>query len=236
MCIRDSYLYDVENGVENDPKAWIVREGSRQKNNEYSPVSYADYPNPDAKDVTLHPTGAAPGIGQLGLSPGQGQETVIDNYSFGGTALAQAEWTEHRLMFATKELTEPLHISGTAKVTVRMSCDKPAANLSVWLVSLPWNSKSRRITDNVITRGWADPQNRNSIRKSEPLVPGKFYNVTFALQPDDQVIAKGQKIGLMIFSSDKDYTLWPKPGTKLTIDLAGTSLSLPVVGGAAAFK
>ena len=109
-------------------------------------------------------------------------------------------------------------------------------NLSVWLVSLPWNTSRRaKITDNIITRGWADPQNRQSISKSEPLVPGEFYQVTFDLQPDDQVIAAGQRIGLMIFSSDRDFTLWPEPGTKLTIDLSATSLTLPVVGGEGAW-
>ena len=35
----------------------------------------------------------------------------------------------------------------------------------------------------------------------------------------------------MIFSSDKEFTLHPQPGTQLTIDLNGTSLTLPVVGG-----
>ena len=35
----------------------------------------------------------------------------------------------------------------------------------------------------------------------------------------------------MIFSSDKEFTLHPKPGTALTIDLDKTSLNLPVVGG-----
>ena len=38
----------------------------------------------------------------------------------------------------------------------------------------------------------------------------------------------------MIFSSDRDFTLWPAPGTELTIDLDRTSLRLPVVGGEAA--
>ena len=60
--------------------------------------------------------------------------------------------------------------------------------------------------------------------------------MTFHLQPDDQVIPKGQKIGLMIFSSDRDYTLWPDPGTELTIDLEATSLKLPIVGGTKAFE
>jgi len=46
----------------------------------------------------------------------------------------------------------------------------------------------------------------------------------------------GQQIGLLIFSSDKEYTLHPEPGTELTIDLDGTSLILPIVGGIEAFN
>ena len=114
---------------------------------------------------------------------------------------------------------------------IRLAVNKPAANLSVWIVSLPWAEKSRRITDNVITRGWADPQNYASLDESQPLEPGKFYDLQFTLQPDDQVLPVGAQIGLMIFSSDKDFTLWPEPGTELTVDLSGTSLQLPIVGG-----
>lgn len=91
------------------------------------------------------------------------------------------------------------------------------------------------INDNIITRGWADPQNHKSLRESKPLIPGAFYELDFALQPDDQIIPAGQRIGLMVFSSDHEFTLWPKPGTKLTVDLDATTLTLPVVGGAAAF-
>ena len=49
------------------------------------------------------------------------------------------------------------------------------------------------------------------------------------------MIPEGARIGLMIFSSDRDFTLWPKAGTELTIDLGATKLGLPVVGGAEAF-
>jgi X-Pro dipeptidyl-peptidase len=92
----------------------------------------------------------------------------------------------------------------------------------------------------VITRGWADPQNHRALRKGgnydsrdrgAPLVAGRFYDVTFDLQPDDQVIPAGKRIGLMIFSSDRDFTLWPAPGTELTIDVERTLIDLPVVGG-----
>ena len=58
----------------------------------------------------------------------------------------------------------------------------------------------------------------------------------FDLQPEDQVIEAGEQIGLMIFSSDRDFTLWPEPGTELTFDLDETKLILPIVGGQVALR
>lgn len=229
------YLFGIQNDVEKDAKAWIVRENDKADN----PTAYKDYPNPDATAVTLFLKAGAPENGYLSIEKTiqKTTETLEDNYSFTGAMLAQAENTNHRLMYVSPILTKDLHISGTSKVTIKLSSSKPAANLSVWLVSLPWTEgRNAKITDNIITRGWADPQNYRSIRKSEPLIPGKFYSVSFNLMPDDQIIPKGQQIGLMIFSSDKEFTLWPKPGTKLTIDLNGTLLTVPVVGGMDAYK
>jgi X-Pro dipeptidyl-peptidase len=60
--------------------------------------------------------------------------------------------------------------------------------------------------------------------------------MTFELEPDDQIIPAGKQIALMIFSSDREYTLWPDPGTRLTVDLNGTEITLPVVGGIGAVK
>ena len=60
--------------------------------------------------------------------------------------------------------------------------------------------------------------------------------LVFRTKPDDQIIPAGKRIGLMIMSSDRDFTLWPPPGTELTIDLDETTVRLPVVGGPAALK
>jgi X-Pro dipeptidyl-peptidase len=226
------YLLDVENGVENDPKAWIVRQGADRQD----PTPYEDYPNPEASPVALYPTAGGQGVGALDTrrAADQGIETLEDNASFDGEALAKAEWTNHRLLYTTPVLAEDAHLSGTASVTVRVSGDKPAVNLSVWLVSLPW-TEGRRAKGGVITRGWADPQNDQSIWEGTPLEPGEFRELTFDLQPDDQVIPAGQQIGLMVFSSDRDFTLRPAPGTGLSVDLDATSISIPVVGGALKF-
>ncbi len=224
------YLFGIENGVENDPKAWIVREGAER----LSPTAYTDYPNPDARPVTLYLTGGAPEAGGLVMTKPakQEKETLIDNYSFTGSSLAQAEYSNHRLLYLTPVLTEPVHISGVVKIKIRAASSKPAVNLSVWMVALPWDDgRIMRMTESIITRGWADLQNYRSLTESEPLVPGKFYEMSFGLEPDDQIIPAGKQIGLMIFSSDKEFTLHPIPGTELTVDLAGTEVTIPVIGG-----
>ncbi len=229
------YLHGVENGVEKDPKAWIVRENDKANN----PTPYADYPNPDASDVRLYLRKGGREQGQL--SPVQDRskavESLVDDHTIAAADLAQASSSSHRLLYVSPELQEDLHISGVANMTISLSSSKAAANLSVMLVSLPWKTgDATQITDNIITRGWADPQNYRSIRESEPLSPGKFYDLSFDMIPDDQIIPKGQKIGLMIFSSDKEHTLWPEPGTELKVQLDATSLRLPVVGGEEAYQ
>ena len=229
------YLHGIENGVENDAKAWIVRENDSKQ----YPTAYTDYPNPEATPVVLYINAGSSSYGRLSLenSSSKGQETFSDNASFSATSLAQSKSSNHRLLYVSDILKEDLHISGLASITIKAASSKPAVNLSVYLVSLPWNkNKGAKITENIITRGWADLQNNSSLSKSSPLIPGKFYKMTFDFQPDDQIIKKGQQIGLMLFSSDSEYTLLPKPGTELTIDLKETMITLPIVSGENAFK
>ena len=70
------YLYGIDNGVEDDPRAWIVREGEKRDN----PTPYADYPNPDASPVTLHLTAGGGRIGGLSTKAAgnQGSEQLVD--------------------------------------------------------------------------------------------------------------------------------------------------------------
>ncbi|MFJ2033961.1 Xaa-Pro dipeptidyl-peptidase [Streptosporangium sp. NPDC087985] len=314
------YLYGVQNGVENDPKAWVAREaeacpprtatvvgdqanaatlkvadtsqiplgftltvpqtnangtvtnttrvvdsipdsttlvlaspvataaGQRVANgttvsiacSAANPTPYADYPNPAASQVTfqLQPGGnTAGGLTSL-AKPGTGNETLVDagNTACNAGTLATQQ-SENRLLYTTPVLTAPMHLSGTPQITVRLASSKPAANLSVALVRLPWTgasgctSSTQGTSTSIITRGWADPQNHSSLTYGEPLTPGRFYDVTFPLEPTDKVLQPGQQLGLMIFSTDAEFTLRPQPGTRLTVDLAGTSVKLPVVGG-----
>jgi X-Pro dipeptidyl-peptidase len=255
------YLYGVDNGVERDAPVWIVQDayaqapwaapidttpagrGRGRGRVVTPPTAFASFPVPGAVPVSLHPTAGGAGIGDLSSTPVKvGTEKLTDDVAFSGSALASLEQSPHRLLYATQPLADTLHISGTPRVTLRIASSKPAANLSVWLVMLPYDSSSTGSQSRLgaITRGWADIQNHESLTRGgnyasklpeEPLVPGKFYDVTFDLQPDDEFVPAGKRLGVMIMSSDREFTLWPKAGTELTIDLAHSAFVIPIVGG-----
>lgn len=231
------YLYGQDNGIEDDTNtAFIVR--NELGGSTLTP--YTEYPNADAAPATLNlQSGGATAGGFTSLALGDDTtETLVDagNTACNAGTLATVP-SANRLLYVTPTLTENVHLSGVTEVTVRMAASKARANLSVALVKLPWTSASgctsstRGSTTSIITRGWADPLNRDSLTDEKPITPGEFVDVTFPLQPDDQVIPAGSQIGLMIWSTDSEFTLRPQPGTELSVDLEGTTVDLPVVGG-----
>ncbi|MEQ1690503.1 MAG: Xaa-Pro dipeptidyl-peptidase [Gemmatimonas sp.] len=251
------YLYGVDNGVKNDAPAWIVQDASAQApgitatpgRRVIVPAKpFASFPVPGSVSVTLRPTTGGSGIGGLSFAAsGSGTEKLVDDVAFSGSALASATQSPNRLLYATPVLTDTVHISGTARVTLRVSSSVPAANLSVWLVMLPYDSARAGSQSHVgsISHGWADIQNAKSLKKGgvyastkkgTPLKPGKFYDLTFDLEPDDEFVPAGKQLAVMIMSSDREFTLWPKPGAELTIDLAKSSFMIPVVGGIGALQ
>ena len=212
------------------------------------PTPFASFPVPGSVPVVFHPTAGGNGIASLSFAGSRaGRDSLVDDVAFSGSANASAEQSTHRLLYATPTFSDTVHISGTPRVTLRIASSEPAANLSVWLVMLPYDSMQvgSQSYAGVVTRGWADIQNYKSLTHGgnydsklpgEKLVPGKFYDLTFDLQPDDEFIPPGKRLAVMIMSSDREFTLWPKPGTQLAVDLAHSSFSIPIVGGRGALR
>jgi hypothetical protein len=67
------------------------------------------------------------------------------------------------------------------------------------------------------------------------VTPGQFYRLRLDLQPKDAVVVAGHRLGLMVLSSDQEATIRTTPGTKLSVDLGRSTVSLPIVGGTSAF-
>ncbi|MCG6957383.1 MAG: Xaa-Pro dipeptidyl-peptidase [Gemmatimonadetes bacterium] len=217
--------------------------GRRGPRLDVPPTPFASFPIPGSVPVVFHPAAGGNGVGKLSFSAvTSGVESLVDDVGFSGSDDAMSPRSEHRLIYATAPFDDTVQISGTPRVTLRIASSKPAANLSVWLVMLPYDSARAGSSSHVglISRGWADPQNHRSLTHGgsyestlpgEPLVPGRFYDLTFDLEPDDEFIPAGKQLAVMIMSSDREFTLWPKPGTELSVDLAHSSFTIPIVGG-----
>lgn len=83
----------------------------------------------------------------------------------------------------------------------------------------------------IVARGWIDVQNRHSLSHAEPLTPGTWGQVTWETLPQDYVFKKGHRIGLVIAGTDSTYSGETGTGANVTVDLAKSSISFPVVLG-----
>ncbi len=90
---------------------------------------------------------------------------------------------------------------------------------------------------NVVTRGFLDAQNRTSLSHRSPLTPGKSYTVHWPTLPQDYHFKPGHRLAVILFGVDGDVQFdEDATGAAVSVDLAGTKVSLPVVIGGASPK
>ncbi|GGK12770.1 Xaa-Pro dipeptidyl-peptidase [Pilimelia terevasa] len=212
----DRYLKGIDNGIDREPRADVDVDGTWKK--------FADWPDPGAREVTYQ-LGARDGTspGSLTESEPTGRQpqafTDLGRSAKVGTLIADGtKPKDGRLVYLSEPLKANSRFTGTARVTLNVAVEnKTAANLTAVLVSYDSSGAGTHIS-----RGWADPQNAASLEKGTPLTPGKAVTVTFNLEPQDRAIAAGRRIGLVIMSTDSEYTLRPPGGTKLRVDPGGS--------------
>jgi X-Pro dipeptidyl-peptidase len=227
----DHWLFGVDNGIMSEPTADVQRpDGTYEK--------YADWPVPGARRTTLHLAAtSATEPGTLSVRMPQGprpRQSFVD----AGRELDTDEAllpnpddaNPNRLVYTSAPLSRAAHLSGTPSVSLRASVNnRYAANLTAVVVDYgPLGSTAAPV---MVTRGWTDVQNRRSIDRSTPIQQGAEYTFTWDLEPDDYVFPAGHRIGLVVVSTDHDFTLRPSPGTELTVNPARSTVSLPIVGG-----
>ena len=111
----------------------------------------------------------------------------------------------HRLLYATPELTAPLHLSGTPRVTHPPGVEQAGGEPVGVAGACCRGPTGRSAPANLITRGWADPQNHRSLTnggnydsrrpRRAARARASSTTLTFDLQPDDQIIPAGKRIG-----------------------------------------
>jgi X-Pro dipeptidyl-peptidase len=221
----DYWLFGVNNGIMNEPRADVQRpDGTYQK--------FADWPVPGSREATLHLGATNPTAPGTLSTREQGQrvrQSFVDRGRELDTDVALLPNPDtanpNRLAYLSPPLPDGAHLSGTPRVSLRASADnRYAANLTAVLVDYG-------AMPTVVTRGWMDVQNRRSLSQSTPIRQGTEYTFDFDLQAKDYVFPAGHRIGLVIVSTDMNFTLRPLPGTQLTVLPAASDVTLPIVGG-----
>jgi len=255
----DHELLGVPNDILRQPRAdvqlgpdhWITRAG---------------WPAP-TRTVTLRPQHD----GSLGIAPSTGTGSYLETLQTeAATAGDPGSANPYRLVFRTPALKAPLRLSGTPSVSLRVTLDRPTANLGVLLVDYGtdtrinyggygygvelvdgtecvgagtadddgcfWRTADDLVTSDyeVVTRGLMDAQNRTSLSHPAPLTAGRPYQVRWSLLPQDYEFKAGHRLGLVLTGTDADLTRTGETatGARVTVDLAGSSVSLPLVTGA----
>jgi X-Pro dipeptidyl-peptidase len=126
---------------------------------------------------------------------------------------------EGRVVFLGPTLEKEVLLSGTPRVDLNLSIlNRKAANITIAVVEYSRNGREK-----IITRGWADPQNYRDLEQGGPLVPGEDYQISFDLEPKQYKVSRGSRIGVVLTSTDYNYTIRPKKGTKIKFNLGKES-------------
>jgi X-Pro dipeptidyl-peptidase len=82
----------------------------------------------------------------------------------------------------------------------------------------------------ILARGWMNIQHRDSLDTSTPMPVDTPTQITWAAMPQDYTVQPGHRIGVIIGGNDSSYVTNITPTPTFTIDLAKSSVSIPMVG------
>lgn len=246
-CLRwwDHWLKGIDTGVENDPDlrlylmdALLPDPVAEMRPGRWLAIDRWPDAAPEAHSFTL---GSGGTLSRGGVPDASGETCIVKSpLTTGQTAQAWCPYGQGRiapdgavdqriddalsLCFDHVRLTDPLAIMGTGWLRLRVSADKPLAQVAVRLTDVAPDG-----TSTLVTFGVLNLAHRNSHEFPERLVPGQLYDVRVELKPVAQIIPAGHKLRLAI-SSVYWPTLWPSPElVTLTVDPAGSGLDLPLL-------
>ncbi|MGE7873443.1 Xaa-Pro dipeptidyl-peptidase [Bacillus paramycoides] len=213
----DYWLYGIENGIMDEPMVDVQRENKTWQ-------KIKNWPDPAAvpSKIRMYLSNKAVNL-PLSMGSVNNVFSFVDDAKIKSNQLVENPELEvaNRLVYTMPVLQKDMRISGTPKISFKGNIDRSVSNLTALLVDYGGAKPE------IVTRGWMDPQNLNSINNSTVIQPGKDYTFTWDMQPDDYVFKEGHQIGVVLIASDYDYTIRPKAGTKLTVKLS--EVTLPIV-------
>ncbi|SMC86047.1 Xaa-Pro dipeptidyl-peptidase [Kibdelosporangium aridum] len=256
----DRWLLNIQNGIENEPQVSVERGVDQWSDSPTWPPSGLQSQRlyPVAGSVagvgTLRPTpgtstssftdnGSGTPSSYIASPNATSARRVL--YSMGpfGSDVRLAGIS--RLTVAVTPSTPTAHLSAFlvdyGPATIRSTSGEGIRTLtteSCWGEDRPGDDACYRDTQattstvdaTIIARGWADLANYQSLSTPRTLTPGTKYTMTFRLSATDYVVPRGHRLALVIAGTDSSMTTSPSQLPRVTVNLAETSILLPVAG------
>ncbi len=207
----DRFVKGVNNGVEQKPRVEVQYGAS-------SWTSQNNWPLESTSQTTFY-LNADAGLSTTAGNPAEdrfidrGKTSTLETL-----VLSPSTRNQGRLVFLSAPLARQTTISGASEVNLQIALpSRKGANITVALVEY------RGTTPIIITRGWADPQNHSDMTHGTPLIPGEKVSLRFSLEPKQYRFAAGSRIGIVVTSTDYDYTMRPDLGTEILLTLGAAS-------------
>ncbi len=122
-------------------------------------------------------------------------------------------------------LAEDTGILGNVRVSLRLASDQPEANIIARLCDVAPDGSST-----LVTRGVLNLNKRQGRDKTAPLPAGEFVEVDFDLVAVGYIVPAGHTVRLALSSNYWPWIWPPAVEPTLSLDLAGSSLELPLFG------
>lgn len=121
-----------------------------------------------------------------------------------------------------------LDFAGDARVHLRLSVDRPVAQIAARLVDVHPDGRATRVSFGVLNLNHLQGHDR-----PEPLEPGRVYDVTIPMKHVAQSLPAGHRLRLAL-SGSYFPMIWPTPEpVTLTVQTEGSALELPLRAPAA---
>ncbi|AVT31732.1 X-prolyl-dipeptidyl aminopeptidase [Plantactinospora sp. BC1] len=215
----DHWLYDIANGIMNEPQATIKRPGGTTS-------TYPSWPG-TVTSTNYHlggPGGGAAGTLLTAPGPAVSQSFTDSRGQLEYAMTSQPETAKpNRLVYLAPASTTARRLAGAGTVEVRFSATSTSTPLTAVLVHYTDGVPTR-----VVSRGAIDTKNRSSLTTGTPLTPGTAYTVTIRLEPKDYVFPVGSRIGLVLVANHGEYLTTDSLAAGVTVQLSPSRLTLPL--------
>jgi X-Pro dipeptidyl-peptidase len=235
----DHWLKDRATGVMDEPPVTVNHGGASSADGSLD--TYPSWPVPSAEPVRLQFGSDGTSIGAMHVEPLGSVDTAsfVDAPTVPLDDLLPSGDPTHRLRYETPPVWKAVQVSGKVVPSLSVSLDEPTVISAALVESNPSGT-------DVVARGWADPLNRpaygeydspvaykQSLRESRPLSADEQVRVEFPLQATDHVFDPGSRLGLVVYASDREFTLHPPGNATVSVDVGASSVAVPVAGGGA---